>query len=91
MAQAASSDALLGPRMTLEEWADLPDSVPGEFVDGRLVEEEMPELVHEVIVTWLVHVFLTWRSNAIVGGSDAKFACRRIVGANPMPRYSFLA
>ena len=75
MAQPASLDALLGPRMTLEEWAELPNDVPGEFLDGRLVEEEMPDFVHEVIVMWLGHVFLSWAetSNAIVGGSDAKF------------------
>lgn len=85
MAQAASSDALLGPRMSLEEWAELPDSVPGEFVDGRLVEEEMPDLVHEVIVMWLGHVFLSWaeKSKVIVGGSDAKFAVSPNRGRKP--------
>ena len=85
MAQPASLDSLLGPRMTLEEWAELPDSVPGEFVDGRLVEEEMPDLVHEVIVMWLGHVFLSWaeKSKAIVGGSDAKFAVSPDRGRKP--------
>ena len=85
MAQLASLDSLLGPRMTLEEWAELPDAVPGEFVDGRLVEEEMPDLVHEVIVMWLGHVFLSWaeKSKAIVGGSDAKFAVSRDRGRKP--------
>jgi len=57
MARAAELEALLGPQMTLEEWTELPDDVPGEFVDGRLVEEETPNVVHEVIVMWLGHVF----------------------------------
>ena len=33
-------DASYGDPMTVEQWADLPDDVPGELVDGRLVEEE---------------------------------------------------
>jgi Uma2 family endonuclease len=71
--------------MTLEEWAELPDDVPGEFVDGRLVEEEMPNFVHEVIVMWLGYVFLGWaeKTNAIVGGSGAKFAVSRERGRKP--------
>jgi Uma2 family endonuclease len=71
--------------MTLEEWAELPDDVPGEFVDGRLVEEEMPDLVHEVIVMWLGHVFLGWagKTNTIVSGSDAKFAISQERGRKP--------
>ena len=85
MAQPAALDALLGPLMTLEEWAELPDEVPGEFVDGRLVEEEMPNFVHEVIVMWLGYVFLGWaeKTNAIVGGSGAKFAVSRDRGRKP--------
>jgi Uma2 family endonuclease len=62
--------------MTLQEWAELPEDVPGELVDGRLVEEEMPDYVHEVVVAWLVRILGNWAesSGAIVGGSDAKFA-----------------
>jgi Uma2 family endonuclease len=71
--------------MTLEEWAELPDDVPGEFVDGRLVEEELPNFVHEVIVMWLGYVFLGWaeKTGAIVGGSGAKFAVSRDRGRKP--------
>ena len=29
--------------LTLKEWADLPDEIKGELVDGRLEEEEMPK------------------------------------------------
>jgi Uma2 family endonuclease len=85
MAQAAELEALLGPLMTLEEWAELPDDVPGEFVDGRLVEEEMPNVVHEVIVMWLGHIFLAWseKTNAVVAGSGVKFAVSRDRGRKP--------
>lgn len=75
MAEAASVDQLLGPRVTLEEWVTLPEDVPGEFVDGRLVEEEVPDYLHEVLVAWLARVLGNWAENvgAIVGASDAKF------------------
>ena len=36
-----------GPRMSLMEWANLPQSERGELVDGYLMEEEVPEYVHE--------------------------------------------
>jgi Uma2 family endonuclease len=85
MAQAAELEALLGPQMTLEEWAELPDEVPGEFVDGRLVEEEMPDPVHEVIVMWLGHIFLSWAKvgSALVGASGIKFAISHQRGRKP--------
>ncbi len=75
MAEAASVDQLLGPRVTLEEWVTLAEDVPGEFVDGRLVEEEVPDYLHEVLVAWLARVLGTWaeQAGAIVGASDAKF------------------
>lgn len=61
--------------MTLEEWFALAEDVPGEFIDGRLVEEEVPDYLHEVLVAWLARVFGNWaeRTGAIVGASDAKF------------------
>jgi Uma2 family endonuclease len=76
MAEAASIDHLLGPRISLEEWIELPEDVPGEFVDGRLVEEEVPDYLHEVLVAWLARELGNWadHSAAIVGGSDARFA-----------------
>jgi Uma2 family endonuclease len=76
MAEAAPSvDQLLGPRVTFEEWMTLPEDVPGEFVDGRLVEEEVPDYLHEVLVAWLARVIGGWaeRAGAIVGASEAKF------------------
>jgi len=62
--------------LTLEQWAAMPEDEPGELVDGRLEEEEMPDFVHELIVIWLGHAFRTWLAGrgGFVGGSDAKFA-----------------
>lgn len=46
--------------MTVAEWACLPEDQEGELVDGRLVEEEMPDAVHETVVAWLVEVLRRW-------------------------------
>jgi Uma2 family endonuclease len=85
MSVAIPLEALLGPRMTTAEWADLSEDVPGELVDGRLVEEEVPDYAHEVIVAWLIHVLMTWaeHTGAIVGGSDAKFSLDEGRGRKP--------
>lgn len=47
-------------KMTLEEWAALPEDEPGELVDGELVDEEMPSFVHEVVVAWLIACLRAW-------------------------------
>ena len=43
MAETASVDQLLGPRVTLEEWLALAEDVPGACVEGRLVEADALE------------------------------------------------
>jgi Uma2 family endonuclease len=85
MSQPAVSEAELGPLMTLEEWADLPDEVPGEFVNGRLVEEEVPDYIHEFLVLWLGRMLGNWGDprGAIIGGSGAKFGISSIRGRKP--------
>jgi Uma2 family endonuclease len=45
---------------TVAQWAARPEDEPGELVDGRLVEEEMPDLVHETVVAWLFRVVQPW-------------------------------
>jgi len=71
--------------MTLDEWADLPDDQEGEFVDGWLVEEEVPDFVHEAIVGWLLRHFVAWvqARGGIAGASDAKFAVANNRGRKP--------
>jgi Uma2 family endonuclease len=71
--------------MTMEQWGQLPEDEPGELVDGVLVEEEVPDYAHEVVVTWLVALLWAWAAprGAVVGGSDAKFAVRPSRGRKP--------
>jgi Uma2 family endonuclease len=49
-----------GIRLTLEEWLDLPEDESGEFVDGVLREEEAPDSIHELAVSWLIALFRQW-------------------------------
>ena len=51
---------IAGGRLTVAQWAARPEDEPGELVDGRLVEEEMPDLVHETVVAWLFRVVQPW-------------------------------
>ena len=62
--------------MTLEEWAALPEDTPGELVDGILVEEEVTDWIHDLVVMWLAARLMAWVEplGGSVGGSGAKFA-----------------
>jgi Uma2 family endonuclease len=70
--------------MTLEEWAAMDEDEPGELVDGRLEEEEAPDLTHETVVVWMVQVIKTWLGRGgFVFGSEAKYAVRPNRGRKP--------
>jgi Uma2 family endonuclease len=74
----------LGRPLTFEEWAAMDEDEPGELVDGRLEEEEVPDLIHELVVTWLTHVMWSWLGqNGFVFGSDGKYAVRSDRGRKP--------
>lgn len=62
--------------MTLAAWAQLPEDEEGELVDGRLVEEEMPDAIHEVIVVWLTFTLHGWLAprRGVVLGSELRLA-----------------
>jgi Uma2 family endonuclease len=71
--------------MTLEEWADLDDEIEGELVDGILEEEEMPSVLHEIIVMWLAAALRTWarRRGGYVDGSATNLAVGPRRGRKP--------
>ena len=60
MATTYDLETLKGPELNLEEWAELPEEVPGEIVEGRLVEEEVPEPPHELAIAYLAYVLGVW-------------------------------
>ena len=64
------------PEMSLEEWAAMDEDEPGELVDGRLVEEEVPAYAHEIVVAWFVAALYNWgRPRGVrVTGSGVKYA-----------------
>src|SRR5262245_34278739 len=63
-----------GRPLSIAEWESLPEDEPGELVDGRLVGEEMPDFVHEVVVAWLGAGLRRWLRplGGVVVGSELK-------------------
>lgn len=64
------------PSLTVAEWAVLDEDHVGEFVDGHLVEAEMPDAIHESVIVWLIVVLSDWGRprGARVFGSGARLA-----------------
>lgn len=73
------------PRMSIEEWAAMPEDEPGELVAGYLVEEEMANYEHEMIVSFVNAVLRNWvvPRGGFVAGSEAKFAVGPEQGRKP--------
>ena len=63
-----------GRPLSIAEWESLPEDEPGELVDGRLVGEEIPDFVHEIVVSWLVQALGGWLRplGGVVVGSELK-------------------
>ena len=80
-----SSVSAGAPRMTVAEWAVMPEDEQGELVDGLLVEEEMADLTHETVVVWLLTCLRAWvvARGGFVFGSEAKYALSRSRGRKP--------
>lgn len=70
---------------TLESWGELPEDEPGELVDGKLVEEEVPTRVHEAALMWLLFELRAWgrTRGARVYGSELKVAISDRRGRKP--------
>ncbi len=71
--------------LSLADWYDLPEDEPGELVDGRLVEEEVPSYVHEMLVLFLGAILRDWvvPLGGFAAGSGAKFAISPRRGRKP--------
>lgn len=72
-------------RMTVHEWAALPEDEPGELCDGVLVEEEVADLTHETAVLWLGALLRTWivALDGFAFASEVKYALSTIRGRKP--------
>ena len=72
-------------RLTLTEWAALPEADSGEYVDGVLEGEEMPDFVHEAVVAWLVEHLRGWvrPRGGFVGASGVKYVVSQQRGRKP--------
>ena len=62
--------------MSLGEWADLDPEIDGELVDGALEAEEMPSIIHETIVAFILGLLRTWLvpRGGFALGSEVKLA-----------------
>lgn len=71
--------------MTFEEWADMDEDESGEFVNGKLVEEEVASHVQEIIVSWLTGTLRTWGRplGCPVYGSEHKLRVALTRGRKP--------
>jgi Uma2 family endonuclease len=78
MSSAAPLQAYERRRMSVEEWASLPEDEPGELIDGELAEEEVADWDHEDVVTWVLLVLGAWVTarGGRVYGSEGKYAVR---------------
>ncbi len=85
MMRAMADPVAQARAMTIEEWASLAEDEPGELVDGRLEEEEVPTWAHEIVVSWLIRVLGAWvvPRGGFVLGSETKLAVAPRRGRKP--------
>jgi len=71
--------------LSLEDWIRLPEDVGGELVGGRLMEEEMPDPIHGLAVSWLIAVLRSWLAGqgGFVFDSDVKVVVSPTGGRKP--------
>lgn len=85
MSQGTLTKSTVPPEISLEEWYALSEDEPGELVDGRLEEEEVPDYLHELLVMLLGRLLGNWvfPRGGLVAGSGAKFAVSDDRGRKP--------
>jgi Uma2 family endonuclease len=74
-----------GRPMSIEQWEAMDEDEPGELVDGLLVEEEVPDNLHEAIVSILIRLLWGWLlpRKGLVLASEAKFVLNERRGRKP--------
>lgn len=71
-------------RLSIEEWLALGEERCGELVNGVLEDEEVPDPVHELAVSWLIGVMRTWLGGqGFVFGSELKLLVGARSGRKP--------
>jgi len=85
MSRKTFAEPPAAPELSLDEWFALPEDEPGELVDGRLEDEEVPDYLHELLVMMLGRLLGNWISpqGGLVAGSEAKFAVGSGRGRKP--------
>jgi Uma2 family endonuclease len=70
--------------MSVQEWLELDEDESGELVDGHFIEEEVPDAVHELGITWLVRAIGAWLgAEGFVFGSELKVLVGERTGRKP--------
>lgn len=70
--------------MGFDEWSQLEEDETGELVNGFLEEEEVPDPIHELAVSWFIFLFRSWLGKAgFVFRSDLKVQTSEKSGRKP--------
>lgn len=73
-----------GRVLSVEQWLELGEDEGGELVAGVLEEEEAPDPVHELAISWLIGLLRTWLSGrGFVFGSELKLLIGARTGRKP--------
>ena len=85
MGRDAMLESDAAPGISIAEWLAMPEDEPGELVDGQLVEEEVPDYVHEFLVILLAQALGGWvlPRGGVMGGSEAKLTLGPKRGRKP--------
>ncbi len=74
----------VGRPLSVEEWLALDEDDEGEWVDGWLVEEEVPDFTHELTISWLIRIVGHWlNGRGFVVGSELKILTAKTRGRKP--------
>jgi len=75
----------MGQELDADAWEELPEDMPGELVHGYLTEEEVPDPIHGLAVSWLIALFRAWLADrgGFVFDSDVKFIVSPTRGRKP--------